>query len=111
MPASDQPGCWGTAARLPKKPGTQKLSPPSSAIAAPDGAPSPKPKRPPQARASFGCVLSPFLIVSFPPQPTAPTPQGAALCSDNMYNYGNSVATCEIRTVRQKSHSLSSVAL
>jgi hypothetical protein len=31
--ASDQPGCWGVAARLPKKPGTQKLTPPSSADA------------------------------------------------------------------------------
>jgi len=29
----DQPGCcWGTAARLPKLPGSQKLTPPSSAL-------------------------------------------------------------------------------
>src|SRR6266581_1931643 len=33
MLASDQPGCWGAAAKLPKKPGTQKLTPPSSANA------------------------------------------------------------------------------
>jgi hypothetical protein len=33
MFASDQPGCSGVAARLPKKPGTQKLTPPSSANA------------------------------------------------------------------------------
>src|SRR5712672_3017281 len=33
MLASDQPGCCGVAARLPKKPGTQKLTPPSSANA------------------------------------------------------------------------------
>src|SRR5207249_8583871 len=33
MVASDQPGCCGVAARLPKKPGTQKLTPPSSADA------------------------------------------------------------------------------
>src|SRR5216684_5634479 len=31
--ASDQPGCCGVAAKLPKKPGTQKLTPPSSANA------------------------------------------------------------------------------
>src|SRR5258708_3483261 len=37
MLASDHPGCCGVAARLPKKPGTQKLAPPSSANAA--GAP------------------------------------------------------------------------
>src|SRR5215475_525272 len=30
MLVSDQPGCWGAAARLPKKPGIQKLTPPSS---------------------------------------------------------------------------------
>ena len=29
--ASDHPGCCGVAARLPKKPGIQKLTPPSSA--------------------------------------------------------------------------------
>jgi hypothetical protein len=28
---SDQPGCCGVPARLPTKPGTQKLTPPSSA--------------------------------------------------------------------------------
>src|SRR6478672_10453316 len=33
MFASDQPGCCGVAAKLPKKPGTQKLTPPSSADA------------------------------------------------------------------------------
>src|SRR5580704_13981113 len=33
MVASDHPGCWGAAARLPKKPGIQKLTPPSSASA------------------------------------------------------------------------------
>src|SRR6266566_147353 len=33
MVASDQPGCCGVAAKLPKKPGTQKLTPPSSANA------------------------------------------------------------------------------
>jgi hypothetical protein len=33
-PAStDHPGCWGAAARLPKNPGSQKLTPPSSAVA------------------------------------------------------------------------------
>src|SRR6266850_3690503 len=31
MVAKDQPGCCGVAARLPKNPGTQKLTPPSSA--------------------------------------------------------------------------------
>src|SRR5580692_961626 len=31
MVASDHPGCCGAAARLPKKPGIQKLTPPSSA--------------------------------------------------------------------------------
>jgi hypothetical protein len=29
----DQPGCTGAAARLPNKPGSQKLTPPSSAMA------------------------------------------------------------------------------
>src|SRR6516164_3152548 len=33
MLVSDQPGCWGDAARLPKNPGIQKLTPPSSAVA------------------------------------------------------------------------------
>src|ERR1700733_15281746 len=33
MVASDHPGCCGVAARLPKKPGIQKLTPPSSASA------------------------------------------------------------------------------
>jgi hypothetical protein len=33
MFVSDQPGCSGVAAKLPKKPGTQKLTPPSSADA------------------------------------------------------------------------------
>src|SRR5712671_767080 len=33
MLASDQPGCCGVAARLPKNPGTQKLTPLSSANA------------------------------------------------------------------------------
>src|SRR5580704_17362467 len=33
MVASDHPGCCGAAARLPKKPGIQKLTPPSSASA------------------------------------------------------------------------------
>src|SRR4029077_7090847 len=33
MFASDQPGCCGVAARLPKRPGIQKLTPPSSANA------------------------------------------------------------------------------
>ena len=33
MVANEKPGCWGVAARLPKKPGTQKLTPLSSAIA------------------------------------------------------------------------------
>src|ERR1700742_4266619 len=33
MWATDQPGCCGVAARLPKNPGTQKLTPPSSARA------------------------------------------------------------------------------
>ena len=31
--AMEKPGCCGAAARLPKKPGTQKLTPPSSAAA------------------------------------------------------------------------------
>src|SRR5215813_12915056 len=31
MVANENPGVWGVAARLPKKPGTQKLTPPSSA--------------------------------------------------------------------------------
>src|SRR5208282_2373665 len=31
MTVSAQPGCWGTAARLPNKPGSQKLTPFSSA--------------------------------------------------------------------------------
>src|SRR5579862_8537289 len=31
MVANDHPGCCGAAARLPKKPGIQKLTPPSSA--------------------------------------------------------------------------------
>ena len=31
MTVSAQPGCWGTAARLPNKPGSQKLIPFSSA--------------------------------------------------------------------------------
>src|SRR5215831_14980771 len=44
MLVSDQPGCWGDAARLPKKPGIQKLTPPSSA-AATVGAPMSAPKR------------------------------------------------------------------
>src|SRR5438045_3832818 len=34
MLANDHPGCCGVAARLPKSPGTQKLTPPSSAMAA-----------------------------------------------------------------------------
>src|SRR5947208_14105261 len=34
MSANDKPGCCGVAARLPKNPGTQKLTPPSSAFAA-----------------------------------------------------------------------------
>jgi hypothetical protein len=33
MLAREKPGCWGVAARLPKKPGIQKLTPPSSANA------------------------------------------------------------------------------
>jgi hypothetical protein len=33
MVVNDHPGCSGAAARLPKKPGIQKLTPPSSAIA------------------------------------------------------------------------------
>src|SRR5262245_23027193 len=33
MFASDHPGCNGAAARLPKKPGIQELTPPSSATA------------------------------------------------------------------------------
>src|SRR5215472_8350122 len=33
MLANDHPGCWGVAARLPKKPGIQKLTPLSSASA------------------------------------------------------------------------------
>jgi hypothetical protein len=33
MVANDHPGCCGVAAKLPKKPGTQKLTPPSSADA------------------------------------------------------------------------------
>src|SRR5215510_9042389 len=33
MYAAEHPGCIGAAARLPKKPGSQKLTPPSSAIA------------------------------------------------------------------------------
>jgi hypothetical protein len=33
MVANDHPGCCGVAARLPKNPGTQKLTPPSSATA------------------------------------------------------------------------------
>ena len=33
MVANEKPGCCGVAARLPKKPGTQKLTPPSSATA------------------------------------------------------------------------------
>src|SRR5580692_7529387 len=33
MLVRDQPGCWAAAARLPKKPGIQKLTPPSSAAA------------------------------------------------------------------------------
>src|ERR1700688_393486 len=33
MFASDHPGCAGVAARLPKSPGIQKLTPPSSASA------------------------------------------------------------------------------
>src|SRR5208337_962631 len=32
MVVRDQPGCCGAAARLPKKPGIQKLTPPSSAL-------------------------------------------------------------------------------
>src|SRR5271166_4778076 len=32
MVVSDQPGCWGAAARLPKNPGIQKLTPLSSAL-------------------------------------------------------------------------------
>src|SRR4051812_31780503 len=34
MLANDHPDCCGVAARLPKKPGIQKLTPPSSALAA-----------------------------------------------------------------------------
>src|SRR5262245_42362063 len=34
MVVTDHPGCRGAAARLPKKPGTQKLTPPSSASTA-----------------------------------------------------------------------------
>src|SRR5262249_33168073 len=33
MFVTDHPGCWGAAARLPKNPGSQKLTPPSSAKA------------------------------------------------------------------------------
>src|SRR3954464_1497202 len=33
MLVMEKPGCCGAAARLPKKPGTQKLTPPSSAAA------------------------------------------------------------------------------
>src|SRR5712671_3414296 len=40
MVASVHPGCCGVAARLPKKPGTQKLTPPSSACATPGRAAS-----------------------------------------------------------------------
>src|SRR5262245_2598165 len=38
MYAAENPGCSGAAARLPKKPGSQKLTPPSSARAAVDAA-------------------------------------------------------------------------
>src|SRR5712691_2760233 len=64
MVAQENPGTCGVAARLPKKPGTQKLTPPSSACAADENsavAAAKKPTEPNRARflAVVRCMFAP----------------------------------------------------
>jgi hypothetical protein len=62
-----QPGCPGTAARLPKKPGIQKLTPPSSAIAVCDASTIAQVKEPTANARIHRSFVVPKLYVAFMP--------------------------------------------
>src|SRR4051794_22389217 len=77
MVAMEKPGCCGAAARLPKKPGTQKLTPPSSAAATVGAIARPARTRSDAPR----CTNAAAAVVVIVPPDTVPRRQRRARCS------------------------------
>src|SRR5258708_31418417 len=71
MFANGQPGCWGAADRLPKKPGPQKLTPPSSANAQWEKIVIAEAKMP-AAMPSRWTAIGRWLVASSPPEGMLP---------------------------------------
>src|SRR5215831_10533635 len=62
MSANDHPGCCGVAARLPYRPGSQKLTPPSAASAMPEAAASaPRARTPPALQYASHVITGVFI--------------------------------------------------